>query len=111
LADGSAAVYAVDAKKAGSRAAHAYEGDDVIEIIEDRLAPKLLIRFEPPASEQILRIEARILVTDQFDSCRQRQPGKAQEIQDPERRRTTSVLHAVCNEGLGGAVKLTRWAL
>jgi len=54
-----------------------------------------LIRLEPPASEQILRIDARILVTDQFDSCRQRQPGKAQEIQDPERRGTTTVLHAV----------------
>src|SRR6266496_338531 len=56
----SAAVYAVDAKKAGSRAAHADEGDDVVEIVEDRPALKLLIRLEPPASEEVLRIEARV---------------------------------------------------
>ena len=90
----SAAVYAVDAKEAGSRAAHAYKGDDVVEIVEDRLALKLLICLEPSASEEVLRIVARILVTDQFDSCRQRQAGKAQEIQDPERLRITGAVRA-----------------
>jgi hypothetical protein len=62
---------------------------------EDRPTLILLIRLKPPAPEKILQIEARILVTHQFDSCLQRQPGKTKEIQDPERRRTTSALHVV----------------
>jgi hypothetical protein len=90
----SAGAYAEDAKEAGARPAHACEGDNVVEIVEDRLALKFLIRLEPPASEEVLRIVVRILVTDQFNSCRQRQPGKFKQIQDPERRRTTSALHA-----------------
>ena len=84
-----AAVYAVDAKEAGSRTAHAYKGDDVVEFVEDRPALKLLIRLEPPASEEILQIEARILVTNQFDSAVKGKPAR------PRRSKIPSVCESV----------------